>query len=284
MFSFTHNHIGYRIKIPDYPANLFVDHYVFMEGHGLQNAERLFPNNKAELFFNLGGRVSGKSNSHVDAPDIKHSIVSGVRDTFFDFFPPEDFRMIGMRFTLFGFHQIFKVPAIDFTNNNYAAEDVFGAQVRDVREQLFGAHGCSEMFSMMQDWIISLITGDSLSEAAVWNKTEKILSNSNLPVSELLNSYLGYSHRHSIQLIRDQSGLSPKDIRKIVRLDGALRRISHMTTQNWSALALASGYSDQSHFIRDFKSFTGYTPREYVRIKPHEFFFHEMMPDQQLAR
>ena len=34
---------------------------------------------------------------------------------------------------------------------------------------------------------------------------------------------------------------------------------------NWARLALECGYFDQSHFIHDFRNFSGLTPTEYVR-------------------
>jgi AraC-like DNA-binding protein len=36
---------------------------------------------------------------------------------------------------------------------------------------------------------------------------------------------------------------------------------------NMTRLGLEAGYFDQSHFIKDFKSFTGVTPEQYFRRK-----------------
>lgn len=283
MFSFINNQISYTIEIPAYPVNLFVDHYVYMEGESLTYGERLFPNNKAEMFFNLGGKVGGKSEL-CPAPALVSTMVSGVRHSWFDFFPPVDFCMIGLRFTLFGFHQLFKIPAAHFTDNNFPAEDVWGKEMRELHERLQEKSNCDEMFALLNDWIVARLTGSSLSEMIVWHKMEKMLSSPGVSVSQLLRSHMGYSHKHSIQLIRGQSGLGPKDIQKIIRFDSALKSISQRPVRNWSAFACAAGYADQSHFIRDFKVFTGYTPAEYLNRKPHEYHFHEMMPDQAMHR
>ncbi|MEJ1239339.1 helix-turn-helix domain-containing protein [Chryseolinea sp. T2] len=279
MFSFTNNQIKYTLEIPSYPANLFVDHYVYMEGESLRQGERLFPNNKTEMFFNLGGKVGGKG--PIDkAPDMVRTMISGVRRSWFDFFPPINFRMIGLRFTLFGFYQLFKIPANQFTDNNFPAEDVWGAEIRIILERLHEANSCDEMFIILDDWIVKRVAGCSLSEMIVWQKMERMLSSPDVSVSELMDSHMGYSHKHSIQLFKDQSGLGPKDIQKIIRFDNALKGISHRPIQNWSAFAMSAGYADQSHLIRDFKGFTGYTPGEYLQIKPHEYHFYEVMAEE----
>jgi len=284
MFSFTNNQINYTLGIPAYPVNLFVDHYVYMNGESLKRPERLFPNNKTEIFFNLGEKVQGKSHGDSSAPDIIRTMVSGVRHSWFDFLPPTKFCMIGLRFTLFGFHQLFRIPAGHFTDNNFVAEDVWGSEISFLHERLQQGKPCTEMFQILNDWIMVRLSRCSLPEMIVWNKMERMLSSPQASVSELLTHHMGYSHKHSIQLIRDQSGLSPKDIQKIIRFDRSLKGISQGPVQNWSAFACNAGYADQSHFIRDFKFFTGYTPGEYLTLKPHEYFFYEAMPETVLHR
>lgn len=37
------------------------------------------------------------------------------------------------------------------------------------------------------------------------------------------------------------------------------------TRIKWGLLALQCGYFDQSHFIRDFQEFTGFSPVDYLR-------------------
>jgi len=38
----------------------------------------------------------------------------------------------------------------------------------------------------------------------------------------------------------------------------------------WANLALRCGYYDQSHFINDFRSFSGLSPLEFLRRTRHE--------------
>ena len=51
--------------------------------------------------------------------------------------------------------------------------------------------------------------------------------------------------------------------------DGSIRTATE-TTMRWADLALRCGYYDQSHFINDFKSFSGLSPVEFLRRTRHE--------------
>ena len=58
-------------------------------------------------------------------------------------------------------------------------------------------------------------------------------------------------------------GLSPKMYSRLVRFDQAVRGIGARGKVPWSQFALAHGYSDQAHFINEFKEFAGVTPAQF---------------------
>lgn len=281
MFSFVRNHINYTLLIPGFPANTVVDHFVIMKGNGRSVPERLFPNNKFEIFFNLGDKVSGKSYTGEPAPVIEDSIVSGLRHTYFDFFPPANYYMVGMRFTLFGFNQLFKIPASHFTDKNLLAKDVFGNKILLLQEKLFEAQGDKAIFSILNDWIVSHLSTCSFSEITQWNHLEKKINEPGLSVAELADRHLGYSRKHSIQLFKTHAGTGPNAIKKMIRFDRAVQAISQCLVKSWAGFAYDSGFADQSHFIREFKSFSGYTPLEYLHAKSIVYYFYEGLLSEQ---
>jgi methylphosphotriester-DNA--protein-cysteine methyltransferase len=73
----------------------------------------------------------------------------------------------------------------------------------------------------------------------------------------------GYSARRFISLFTDAVGLTPKLYQRVRRFQQLLARIRH-GRRDWVALALDSGFFDQAHLIRDFRAFSGLTPRAYL--------------------
>jgi AraC-like DNA-binding protein len=60
-------------------------------------------------------------------------------------------------------------------------------------------------------------------------------------------------------------GTTPKVFARVLRFDKAQRRLMFDPDADLTELAHECGYSDQAHFIKEFKVFTGKTPTQYAR-------------------
>jgi transcriptional regulator GlxA family with amidase domain len=69
----------------------------------------------------------------------------------------------------------------------------------------------------------------------------------------------GVSARHVERVFRDEVGLSPKRLARVVRLQEVLRRLG-AAPDRWVDVALDCGYADQAHLSRDFRELTGESP------------------------
>ena len=73
------------------------------------------------------------------------------------------------------------------------------------------------------------------------------------------------SQRRFIEIFRDQVGLTPKSYGRLRRFRHSLFAIANSQRVDWADLAVACGYSDQSHLIHEFRAFAGLTPSAYLR-------------------
>jgi AraC-like DNA-binding protein len=76
----------------------------------------------------------------------------------------------------------------------------------------------------------------------------------------------GLSHRRFLTVFREAVGLGPKVYCRVERLQDALARAA--AGGPWSEVALAAGYSDQAHLVREFREIAGLSPGEYRRAAP----------------
>lgn len=66
------------------------------------------------------------------------------------------------------------------------------------------------------------------------------------------------------RVFQDNIGVSPKTYGRIVRFKSAYDFVLRNPDVTWTEISHHFGYSDQSHFIRDFKEFTGENPTSFL--------------------
>jgi AraC-like DNA-binding protein len=75
----------------------------------------------------------------------------------------------------------------------------------------------------------------------------------------VLATELGWSRRHLAARFRDEVGVPPKSLARLLRFRRALELLGR---RDLAGVAYDCGYYDQSHFNRDFREFAGATPGE----------------------
>ena len=264
------DNVTYWIGIPTYPVDLFVHYFMVCDGTPSFREEYIFPNNHAEIFFNLGDVNYAEVNAKNAEFIFKETVVSGLRNCRLTIQPGKIFSLAGVRFSIFGFQNIFDIPSDEFTNRNFDATEVWDKNLLLLREQLIETPSPVAKISLLEDWIKSKIQLHNLQEAKVWNKLSPELKNTSLPLQRYLSSAIGYSHKHTIKLFKEKCGLPPKMIQRIFRFNNVLMH-AQTSSLNWTSLCHEAGYSDQSHFIKDFKQFTGLTPKMFLAQRPKDW-------------
>jgi AraC-like DNA-binding protein len=90
---------------------------------------------------------------------------------------------------------------------------------------------------------------------AKWSRVETSL----FPTVSVLTRDIGLSERAFERRFVAHVGLTPVHYRRLSRFRGVLRLYSE-GVRDWAALAAVTGFSDQSHLVRDFGTFAGLTP------------------------
>ncbi|HEY3039670.1 MAG TPA: helix-turn-helix domain-containing protein [Pyrinomonadaceae bacterium] len=82
-------------------------------------------------------------------------------------------------------------------------------------------------------------------------------------VAELAD-YCNLSVRQLQRQFDNATGVSPKTLARTIRFEAIRDRLMFDPNANLTELAYEFGYTDQAHFIKDFKAFTDRTPGEFA--------------------
>ena len=162
---------------------------------------------------------------------------------------------------------LFGVPAGELAESHTSLEDLWGAAALRLRDELSGIDSAEGRLALFEKRL-----GERLPLSAGLNPEVAALlqcMRSTPTVRDAVRAS-GLSHRRFIAEFRHAVGLAPKTYAQVRRFQSALRLMRSAPAAQLVDVALGAGYSDQSHFGREFLVLAGVTPAVYRQRAPAE--------------
>jgi AraC-like DNA-binding protein len=193
------------------------------------------------------------------------AFISGLSDTFALTETDGSQEGVQIRFTPIGAHLMTGLPMHRLANVVVPLENVFGPAVRELIARLHGCADWDRRFALVEAAIAArLCAAASMPEDVVWAWERLRSSDGRIAIADLADG-LDISRKHLVERFRDAIGLRPKTIARVLRFRNAVRLLGGADAPAWADIALACGYYDQAHLIRDFRQFAGCTPGDFIR-------------------
>ena len=93
---------------------------------------------------------------------------------------------------------------------------------------------------------------------------EQIVAAKGITAVEGIAAEFGYTPRQMERLFYNYFSYGPKRLCQYIRLYYAVTKMMEVPRQSFAIIAEQLRYSDQSHFHREFKRFTGMTPKQFA--------------------
>ncbi len=146
-------------------------------------------------------------------------------------------------------------------------EDAFGAVAGSMADALREASDWRRRFDLLDRFIAQRLADAPTPcrlAAAGWRRLEAAAGR--LPIGALA-AELDCSAKHLIAVFREQFGLTPKSVARILRFHNAIRLYDSGDCAGWADVACAAGYSDQAHLANEFQRFAGASPRTFAEVR-----------------
>lgn len=193
------------------------------------------------------------------------SIVGGARDSAYlrDISQPSP--SVGAQLLPGAALFLFGIPADELSFRHTNLEDLLGSRARSIRDELSEARLPERRIEIFESFLAKRISENARLHPAISMALRRFEDEAEL--SEVVRDS-GHSHRHFISLFRSAVGLSPKRYLRIARFQRALVRMQSRPTSSLSHVAIDTGYSDQSHFTREFRAIANISPSQYRELAP----------------
>jgi AraC-like DNA-binding protein len=269
----------YQEIIPDSRLKQYVKcYYSYESDSAVAFEDTVFPSGCMEIIFNLGsghwqtafggrqtafgGRETASGDNYRTTPPVELwgqitqplPIRSLGRNT-----------MLGIRFLPHGAAGFLSEKADEFNNQVVDYRDVAGKEVPALHQKLLEAKTLRERIALIETFLWANLshTKKRFDKLAIVNDVMRELRRPEVEENiETIAGRYDVSSRYLQKLFLQYTGLTPKLYSKIHRFQHSLRLVTKKEAP-LTSIAYDCGYFDQSHFIREFKSFTGLTPSGY---------------------
>src|ERR1700733_11035735 len=189
--------------------------------------------------------------------DRTHGLrVIGTMTTEQRFDYPEGAWLAGIRFRPGMAGRFLGVSPAELTDTSAPLEDLWAHRAQELKNRLEDAKSIQEAMRIMLGSLPAFAAAPNPVQRAIEAITA---ANGNVDL-ESVALQANLSPRQFRRRCREESGLGPKHLCRVLRFRHACRLAGAMGRLNWSAIALEAEYFDQAHFIRDFRHFTGLAP------------------------
>lgn len=199
------------------------------------------------------------------------SFVAGLYDSFVHVDAAGLSQCVQCNLTPLGALQLLGMPLEPLANRSVPLSLVLGGELDEVVERMHGAPDWETRFALLESfWLRRLVhaaTPSSLVSAA-WRALTR--SHGKMSVAGIADQ-LGCSRRHLTACFREQTGLPPRTVGRILRFQRVVDRLVGANGDRLSEIAHACGYYDHAHFDRDFRDFTGRSPSAYLATRHPTF-------------
>ena len=174
---------------------------------------------------------------------------------------------IGIELTPNGLHRFTRLSAFEIVNKIYSFTDIYGSMGRELLDRLSNTTNVDEKIAELQRFLVDIIALTNRNNSLIDYSVQLIKNSSGLVSINELEKKMGYSKRYLDMLFKEHIGISPKTYSGIVRFQSFYTLWANNENSNFYVDNLHELYYDQAHFIKEFKKYTGHSPKKYANLK-----------------
>ena len=238
---------GSHIAPPEAALTRFVEHFwvqYALDPKTCQSLWRIVPDVNAQIIV-----VVSRDTTSLEG--VRCAIV-GARSRFADISLANRALTLGVRLQPGALPLLTRLPASDFTDRSVSIEEALGLRGRQLSEQLTEQRSVAGRLRVLTQFLSNELGGGRESYPGL-NAVASV------DRAGELAAVLGVPNRTLYAHMKEQIGLAPKRLLRIMRMHRALSSYRGRPA-SWAELSASCGFSDQAHLAREFQDLLGESP------------------------
>lgn len=224
----------------------------------------ILPDGCVDMCFSLGDDIKRYTTDNDFIIQPRQMLLGQITEQFY-IEPTGYVNTFAIRFYPYGFANFIDIPLNELSNKETPLSNLFGDRKSEkLSQEIIQAKTTNERINIIKTFLFDRLNDEAIIDNIVKQTIDvMLLSKGTKSVSDILKADLP-KRRQLERKFNKQIGISPKQLGKVIRLQATLQMLLNQTTETLTDIAYENEYYDQAHFIKDFKEFTGITPKEFL--------------------
>ena len=249
------------------PFNRYIESIFHFKGFTPDHSiERVVPTGHIFIIFELDGYPRNTFDNDTLKPNATFTKVwvSGMHRNYISISAHSDSEMFVIQFKAQGAYPFLHFPVEELNEKIVQGETLLNGELVELREKLLVPDTSEGKFAVAEEWLNSRYDETKLPSNDFLTALEQLQAQAAANYDEIVENYPN-TQKHLISQFKKYVGLTPKYYQRVLRFNDILQKIHQQEKIAWADIAYQCGYSDQSHFIKEFKHFSGFNPQEFIK-------------------
>ncbi|ELR69485.1 Transcriptional regulator, AraC family [Fulvivirga imtechensis AK7] len=179
----------------------------------------------------------------------------------------ENVQVFGIRFYPDGIQNVFGVPPSVFFATYEDSVDVLGKSVQRFCTRIRELQSVNAQLQFANEFLTDQLGRHFLAHDYTHQAMSLIRKVAGEPDYQLLKYQIPISDRQLQREFKNRYGITISDYMRLSRMNAIQKYMDSSGSANLTQLSYDLNFFDQSHFIREFKTYVGITPGKFSRIR-----------------
>jgi len=232
----------------------------------------IVPDGEIKLIFPFEGDIACTIGDTTRRHRAARVILSGMRTIPGRLEFPQGVSAIGVIIRPEAVYRLIEIPHHELMNRTLDGEEVLGSAIaRTWADEWLNTGSLEAQVERIQAAIharLNTVASRVRREPEFEHAVRRLRQSSGRVRIDALAHEIGWSRRHLARRFQEHAGVSPSVLGGMLRFHAVYKQLRNVATGSG---LIYDYYYDHSHFLKDFKRYTGVTLRRYLRESGHDY-------------